>query len=152
MNQASSISRSAAVAKPHAQASTNRFVATATPLAQPPVPTDDARYDNWFNGNNAEKTNLTNHVVEDAWVPMVVTLPALKLGSNNAKRYLSAASDTPRKIWRIGAKKELPVEGRDWKMIQSRKGGGYQKSGGYHVRTKFLKKVVLERFRHCLRY
>jgi len=45
LNQASSINRSAAVAKPHAQASTNRFVATAKPLAQPPVPTDDARYD-----------------------------------------------------------------------------------------------------------
>lgn len=149
---ASSRNRSVSTAIPHAQPSTNRSGAVAKAQAQPAVPSDDARYDSWFNGNNVGKTNLTHHVVEDAWVPMNVTLPALKLSSNNAKRYLSFDSDTPRKLWRLGAKKDLPLEGRDWKMIQGRKGGGFHKSGGYHVRTKFLKKVVLEKFRHCLRY
>ena len=64
----------------------------------------------------------------------------------------TATPDCPRKLWRLGARQELPAEWRDWQMPQGRNGGGYRKRGGFHVKKSFLKKVVLDKFRHRLRF
>ena len=82
--------------------------------------------------------------------PPNASLPALGLSANNAQRYLTVTSDCRRKLWRLGARQELPVEGCDLQMLQGRKAGDYRKRGGYHVKKRLLKKLVQDRFRQRL--
>ena len=82
--------------------------------------------------------------------PSNALLPALGLSAKNAQRYLTVTSDCRRKLWRLGARQELPVEGCDLQMLQGRKAGDYRKRGGYHVKKRFLTKFVLDRFRQRL--
>ena len=84
--------------------------------------------------------------------PTNASLSALGLSANNAQQYLTVTSDCRRKLWRLGARQEVPVERCNWQMLQGRKAGDYRKRGGYHVRQKFLKKLVLNKFRHRLRF
>ena len=95
---------------------------------------------------------MLHDVVYVLQAPPNESLPALGLSANNAQRYLTPISDCPRKLWRLGARQAFTVEGRDWQMLQGRNGGGYRKRGGYHVKKSFLKTLVLDRFRHCLRF
>ena len=123
-------------------------------LARPAValPTDDQLYDLWFTGSNPSKRDLSLDLVDDAWLPMVQVLKALgEKSSNNAKRYLSADSDCPKKLWRVGVRPTLGVENRDWKTMMRPRGGGGARGGGIVVRKTFLKKVVLAKYRHRLR-
>ena len=76
--------------------------------------------------------------------PLDASLLALGLSVNNEQRYLTATTEYPRKLWRLGARQEFLVELRDWQMLQGRKGGGYRKRGGYDVKKRFLKKLVLD--------
>ena len=82
--------------------------------------------------------------------PTNASLPALGLSANNAQQYLTVTSDCRRKLWRLGARQEVPVERCNWQMLQGRKAGDYRKRGGYHVKRRFLKKFVLDRFRQRL--
>ena len=69
--------------------------------------------------------------------PTNASLSALGLSANNAQQYLTVTSDCRRKLWRLGARHELPVEGCDRQMLQGRKAGDYRKRGGYHVKKCF---------------
>jgi len=141
----------------HTPASSSQAASTASssrPVRTRPavtLPTDDQLYDLWFTGSSPAKRDLNLDLMDDAWLPMMQVLKALgEKSSNNAKRYLSAASDCPRKLWRVGVGATLGVEDRDWKSLKP-PGGGVGKRSGYVVRKTFLKKVVLARYRHRLR-
>ena len=117
-----------------------------------PMPSDTDLFELWLSGSNPTKRNLETDAIDGVWLPMVRVLAALgERSKNNSRRYLCEDSDCRKKQWRVGVAGSLGVEGRDWKIASSERGGGGKKGGSYLVRKCFLKKVVVSRYRHRLR-
>ena len=95
--------------------------------------------------------NLAEHLLAEASLRMRTVLAALgEKFTNNARRYLCEDSDCPRKRWTFGRQSNVGVEGRDWKVAASKKGGGGKNGDSYVIEDAFLKKVTLAKYRHCL--
>lgn len=105
-----------------------------------PSQADADLFDAWFAAERP--TRLTSDA--DNWVPLKNVLRALGESVQNPSRFVDAGSDSPAKLWRLGPGRRAPTRGRDWTAVGIR--GGNQ----LVVKKKFLKTVMLERYRDKL--
>lgn len=84
---------------------------------------------------------------QGAWLTMPSFLRAVGESVKHGERYVVdqlVDGRAPTQLWR-GARGSIPVEGRDWKYMRPKRGGGGPK-GTLFLSSAFAKKVVFQRY------
>ena len=89
---------------------------------------------------------LTTHNFVAEWLGLRAVLGALCEPIKNPNRYLQSSSDSTSKLWLLGARKQAPKWNEDYKRSGKRHG----ENKPFLVRKTFLKRVLMERYRHKL--
>ena len=91
---------------------------------------------------------LSTHNFVAEWLGLPAVLGALREPSKNPNRYLQSASDCKSKLWLLGANQQAPKWNEDYKRSGKRHGA----NNPFLVCKTFLKRVLMERYRHKLQF
>ena len=89
---------------------------------------------------------LTTHSCVAEWLSLRAVLVALRETVKNPNRYLQTSSDAKSKLWLLGTRQQAPKFNEDYKRSDKRHGDNKP----FLVRKAFLKRVLMERYRHKL--
>ena len=110
--------------------------------ATPPVvraASTDCGFEAWFE----KRRPVPLQADEEGWIPLKNALLALGESPQNPARFVTADSDSPAKLWKLGRK--VPKFNTDWKRASP------AARAPWFVRKEFLKRVILERYPSKLR-
>ena len=122
--------------RPAARADSKIFSSSSASVVVARAVDYDQRASDWLSALN---------LVAD-WLGLSAVLEALREPSKNPNRYLQSTSDCMSKLWTLGPKQQAPKWNEDYKRSGKRHGA----KNPFLVRKSFLKKVLVERYRHKL--